>query len=87
MNPLAEHPRVRKVVYTIFWTVSLVLSSTQVGVAAIPGATNPQWLVVGLAVLPFVGTAIGFAAAQNTPAAVRPRQRIMAVIKPKPPQE
>lgn len=84
MNPLNDHPRVRKVVYTIFWVANLVLACAQVAVAAIPGATNPQWLVSGLAVMAFLGVAIGFTAAQNTPARVR--QRVMAVVK-KPPQE
>lgn len=84
MNPLDQYPRTRKVVYTLFWVVGLFLSSWQVGVAAVPDAKNPQWLLVALGVYAFLGTAIGFTAAQNTPARVR--QRIMAVVK-KPSQE
>lgn len=68
MNPLAESPRVRKVVYTILWAVGLLLTAAQVYVAAVPGVEQPGFLTGALAVFPAVASYVGYTASQNTPA-------------------
>lgn len=73
MNPLNDYPEIRKWVYVVFWVVGLGLSGWQVGIGTIPGAHNPTVLNVALGVYAFLGTAIGFTAASNTPARLRQR--------------
>ena len=67
MNPLAESPKVRKVVYTILWVAGLVLGAAQVAVASVD-ADQPGILTAALAVFPVVASYVGYTASQNTPA-------------------
>ena len=55
----------RKPLYGAFAVAGVVIGAIQVGIAAI-GAANPEWLLVTLAVFPFVAGAIGFTASANT---------------------
>lgn len=59
-------PKVRKPVYAVYAIIGLILGATQVGFSAAE-AGQPVWLTVALAVFAFVGTALGFTAASNTP--------------------
>lgn len=65
MNPLNEHPRTRRVVYTTFWVVALLLGGLQVGFPA-AGAEQPVWLNAATAVYVFLAAAVGYTAAKNT---------------------
>ena len=64
MNPLDSNPRARKLSYQVFWVVSLVVGAAQVAFATLEAGT-PAFLKVCLAVLPFVGAAIGYTAQVN----------------------
>lgn len=59
----------RKPIYGAFAVAGVVIGAIQVGIAA-TGAENPEWLLVTLAVFPFLAGAIGFTASSNTTAAV-----------------
>lgn len=59
-------PEVRKPIYAIYAILGLVIGATQVAYSAAE-AGQPTWLTVTLAVFAFVGTALGFTAASNTP--------------------
>ena len=59
----------RKPIYGAFAVAGVVIGAIQVGIAAI-GAANPGWLLVTLAVFPFVAGAIGFTASANTDTSV-----------------
>ena len=56
--------RYRKIAYLVFALIGLVLGAIQVGYGA-ASVAQPTWLVVALAVAPFVGSTLGFAAASN----------------------
>ena len=56
--------RTRKITYTAYALVGLVLGAVQVGFSAAE-AGQPVWLTVALAVFAFIGTALGFTAAGN----------------------
>ena len=68
MNPLEQNPRARQIAYQVFWVVSLIVGATQVGFLA-ADTDVPTALTVALAVLPFVGAAIGYTAQANVTAA------------------
>ena len=55
----------RKPIYGAFAVAGVVIGAIQVGIAAI-GAANPEWLLVTLAVFPFLAGAVGFTASANT---------------------
>ena len=55
----------RRWIYSAYAVVGLGLGATQVGYSAAE-AGQPTWLIVALAVFAFIGTALGFTAAQNT---------------------
>lgn len=55
----------RKPIYGVFAVAGVIIGAIQVGIAAI-GAANPEWLLVVLAVFPFVAGAVGFTASANT---------------------
>jgi hypothetical protein len=57
--------RLRKPTYGILAVAFLIVGAVQVAYASINEA-NPPWLVVALAVVPFVASAVGFAAHGNT---------------------
>lgn len=59
----------RKPLYGVFAVAGVIIGAIQVGIAA-TGDANPEWLLVTLAVFPFLAGAIGFTAAANTTAAV-----------------
>lgn len=67
MNPLADNPKARKIVYTVLWAVGLVLTVAQVYVGAVPGTDQPAWLTGALAVYPVIGAYVGYQASKNTP--------------------
>lgn len=60
--------KVRGIVYTLYAIIGVAIGGMQVGYSAAE-ATQPTWLKVALAVYAFVGGAIGYTAASNTPAA------------------
>lgn len=60
--------RIRGPIYAAFSVLGLGLGATQVGYSA-ADAGQPTWLTVALAVFAFLGTAVGYTAASNTPAA------------------
>jgi hypothetical protein len=65
MNPLANNPAARKLVYQLFWLVSLVLGA----VAAWYGAADasiPDWYTPTAGVFAFVSAAVGYQASANT---------------------
>ena len=62
-------PGLRKPIYGAFAVAGVIIGAIQVGIAAI-GAENPDWLLVTLAVFPFVAGAIGFTASANTDTSV-----------------
>lgn len=66
MNPLADYPGVRRVLYAVSFVVGLGLSGTQIGFAAAE-AGQPVWLNVALAVYAFLAAGLGVTAASNTP--------------------
>lgn len=55
----------RKPIYGAFAVAGVIIGAIQVGIAA-TGDANPEWLLVTLAVFPFLAGAIGFTAAANT---------------------
>ena len=55
----------RKPLYGAFAVAGVVIGAIQVGIAA-TGAENPEWLLVTLAVFPFLAGAVGFTASANT---------------------
>ena len=55
----------RKPIYGAFAVAGVVIGAFQVGISAV-GAENPEWLLVVLAVFPFLAGAIGFTASANT---------------------
>ena len=55
----------RKPLYGAFAVAGVIIGAIQVGIAA-TGAANPEWLLVTLAVFPFVAGAVGFTASANT---------------------
>lgn len=55
----------RKPIYGAFAVAGVIIGAIQVGIAAI-GAANPDWLIVVLAVFPFIAGAVGFTASANT---------------------
>lgn len=58
--------KTRKVTYTAYALIGLILGATQVGFSAAE-VGQPIALTVALAVFAFVGTALGFTAAGNVP--------------------
>lgn len=60
--------KVRGPIYSIYAVLGLALGATQVGYAA-ANAGQPTALTVCLAVFAFLGTAVGYTAASNTPVA------------------
>jgi CHASE2 domain-containing sensor protein len=75
MNPLNDHPEVRRYAYYALFAAGLILGACQVGYAA-ADAGHPDWLTVALAVLAFVGSYLGLTAAANTPHAPKPDYRL-----------
>lgn len=55
----------RKPIYGAFAVAGVLIGAFQVGIAAV-GAENPDWLLVVLAVFPFLAGAVGFTASSNT---------------------
>lgn len=68
MTPLVLPPKVRAIAYAIISIAGLVVGAAQVGFAALERG-NPDWLVVALAVVPFVTSGIGAVALTHTPKA------------------
>lgn len=55
----------RKPLYGVFAVAGVIIGAIQVGIAA-TGEANPEWLLIVLAVFPFLAGAIGFTASANT---------------------
>lgn len=72
MNPLAESPRIRKIVYRIMWIIGVALGSIQTWYLTVSSEATPPWLKGAFAVYGFVSIATNFTAdrnvTQNTPA-------------------
>jgi hypothetical protein len=66
-NPLTDivPAPVRKIIYSVYAALGLVLSGSQVGLSA-ANVDQPVWLTVTLAIYAFFGTALGATAASNT---------------------
>lgn len=56
----------RKTVYAAYALIGALIGAIQVGYVAVPGADQPVWLTVALAVYAYIGIAIGATAASNT---------------------
>lgn len=67
-NPLTDvlPATYRKIAYLIYGLVGVGIGATQVGFVA-ANADQPTWLTVALAVFAYIGIALGFTAAANTP--------------------
>ena len=59
--------RIRGPLYAIYAVIGVALGAIQVGFAS-ANAGQPAWLTVALSVFAFLGGAIGYTAASNTPA-------------------
>lgn len=55
----------RKPIYGGFAVAGVLIGAIQVGIAAV-GSANPEWLLIVLAVFPFLAGAVGFTASANT---------------------
>ena len=67
MNPLTLIPdAVRQVVYVVYACVVILVGAVQVGYAAV-NAERPPALIIALAVLAYLGAALGITAASNVP--------------------
>lgn len=64
-NPLNEHPKIRKAVYTIQWIGSGVLGALGVALFAIDPNDIPLWYTVAVGVVSFAWTYTGFTANRN----------------------
>lgn len=67
-NPLENNPAARKVVYGLFWVIGLVIGALQVAYGAAANTEVPQAVDIASAVYVFLGIAVGYQAATNTPA-------------------
>lgn len=72
MNPLNDHPEVRKALYTVQWVVSGVMLCLGVAFAAMESVNTPDWYVVASSVLSALWAYTGLTAAQNVHTAVAP---------------
>ena len=73
-TPMTNFPsaRIRQAVYLVYTVVALICGALQVAYSS-GGWGQPVWLTVGVAVLSFLGGALGFTAASNvTPDAPGP---------------
>lgn len=68
---LAIPPHIRVWIYALIGVVSLAVGAFQVGYAALD-ASNPDWLTVALAVVPFLAAGLGYTAATHTPSPEAP---------------
>lgn len=68
-NPLTDvlPAEARRYVYTAYAVIGVLIGATQVGFVA-ASVDQPTWLTVALAVYAYLGIALGFTAAANTPA-------------------
>jgi peptidoglycan/LPS O-acetylase OafA/YrhL len=65
-------PKIRQAAYVVYTVVALISGALQVAFSS-GGWGQPAWLTVGVAVLAFLGGALGFTAASNvTPDAPGP---------------
>ena len=65
-------PKIRQAAYVVYTVVALISGALQVAYSS-GGWGQPAWLTVGVAVLAFLGGALGFTAASNvTPDASGP---------------
>jgi peptidoglycan/LPS O-acetylase OafA/YrhL len=57
-------PRIRRTAYLLYTVIALISGALQVAYSS-GGWGQPVWLTVGVAVLAFLGGALGFTAASN----------------------
>ena len=57
-------PKIRQAAYVVYTVVALISGALQVAFSS-GGWGQPAWLTVGVAVLAFLGGALGFTAASN----------------------
>lgn len=57
----------RKIIYSVYIVLGVILGAVQVGFAAIEGAGQPDWLTIALAVYAFLSVPLGSLAVSNTP--------------------
>jgi hypothetical protein len=65
-TPLDNCPRIRLAVYNAYWSIGLAIGSTQAYCIAM-GHAAPAWLTGITAVYTYLGIAVGYTAAANTP--------------------
>ena len=63
-----ESPSARKIIYSVYGIVALLVAATTVGFAATSEASIPEWLTIANAVVAFLGGPVGGLAVANTPA-------------------
>ena len=65
-TPLTDFasPKIRQMVYLVYTVVALISGALQIAYSS-GGWGQPVWLTVGVAVLSFLGGALGFTAASN----------------------
>lgn len=64
MNPLDEHPKIRKAAYYVQWVVNLLLGATAVVLTALE--QSPLWYVIATGVFNFIWSYVGLTAGRNT---------------------
>jgi hypothetical protein len=67
MNPLEQNPEARKIVYTAFWVISLIIGTLNVVWMAMDG-DFPQWLEIVNVAWGFIAGATGYTARANVDA-------------------
>jgi hypothetical protein len=63
-TPLEEFPNIRKWTFRVMWIAVVLVGALQIGWQAQTGST-PSWIITALAVLGYLGGAIGFTADRN----------------------
>ena len=65
-TPLTDFasPRIRQILYLAYTVLALISAALQIAYSS-GGWGQPVWLTVGVAVLSFLGGALGFTAASN----------------------
>lgn len=73
LGVIITNPFVRRLIYGAYIIALVVVGAIQVGYAAVTAA-NPDWLIVSVAVLAYLGIPVAGLAAANTSPAVQPTQ-------------
>lgn len=65
LGMIVTSARIRKIIYTVYVLVIIIIGAIQVGFAAV-SAGQPDWLTIALAVAAYLGVPVGGLAAVNT---------------------